>query len=120
MVRYLPVEQTKEGIAPTKLTAASLHDGSYDECFQVITSRTNTTKREVCKACVKGEIIPLPPSIEPFRSAYRQTYEENPNACEGCFWHNNLKPKNENLCPDLVGARAKHRAEVVEVMKKAK
>lgn len=110
----------REGLKAARLTEASLKDGSYDRDFQVISDKTNYMKREACKACLKGEAIPLPFALEQFRQAFRQRYDESPKKCVGCFWHNHLEPKDENLCPNLTSARAKHQAEVQLVMDKVK
>lgn len=106
-----------ENIVPIKLTEELVRSGEYINHFQIISRSTNDKKREACNACIKGEIIPLPPAIEPFRSAYRQTYEEMPERCVHCFYHDYLNPLKENLCPDLEFARKIRDEEVKEVIR---
>ena len=106
----------KLGKPPTHLTLKSLRDGSFIEHFQVISKQVNNMKREACNKCLKGETIPLPLCVEPFGSAYRQSFEEDADFCKGCFWHNYLKPKNEMLCPNLVQARASQQQKVQNII----
>lgn len=87
----------KAGLAPDTLSPADLEDGSAHERFQALNKTTNTRKREVCRKCLEGEEIEIPPVAAMGRPAdHWRTRFEDPRArdlppqaspCLGCFWH---------------------------------
>jgi len=76
--------------------------------YQVVSKLTNNKKREACNRCLAGKTIPLPDDIMPFKSAYKQRFDEDDLGCFGCFWFDLLRPKCPDLFPasDLQSARA--------------
>jgi len=81
---------------------------SWAFAYQVVSTLTNTKKREACAKCLAGKEIPLPAAAEPFRSAYKRRYDEGDDlGCCGCFWFDHLRPRHEDLFPaeDLEAAR---------------
>lgn len=87
----------KAGVAPDTLSPADLEDGSAHERFQALNKTTNARKREVCRKCLEGEEIEIPPVAAMDRPAgHWRTRFEDPRAkdlppeappCLGCFWH---------------------------------
>lgn len=92
--RMPEIVRKKRGLAPQKLTAEILINGSFDKYFQIVSKKTNNMKREVCNACQNGEDIRLPPCLTLFRYAYKVREDEDNKGCEGCFWYDYLLPKN--------------------------
>lgn len=58
--------------------------------FQFLSASTNSSKREVCVKCLKGEQIELPAVMVPHRSFFKEFWDNGnieTGTCIGCFWH---------------------------------
>jgi hypothetical protein len=100
------------------LTRASLLDGTWILHYQILSKPTNILKRSVCINCQKGKEIELPEGVSVFRSAYKEYFLDGGKGCDGCWWHDPLRPKNPHLLPkeDLEEAIKRQEEKVQKVI----
>ena len=83
------VSKEKFLIEPAILTSELIRSGKADELFQVISSETNSRKREICEKCLDGKDILLPEFIVAISDKYKSRFDNIcylTNSCVGCFW----------------------------------
>lgn len=84
-------QRIRHQIAPPVITPETLISGEWYGTFQVLSSHTNTYKRDVCGKCNMDGGIYLPPTIAATK-AYRVVRGEGSKGCEGCYWFDDLRP----------------------------
>lgn len=82
------VSKKKFNEEPAILTLELIASGKDKDLFQVISNSTNARKREVCRKCLAGGVIPLPDSVE--KGIYKLKFDDFcflTGSCRGCYWY---------------------------------